>query len=715
MTPPIVSLSHHEILLLLIQLSLLLLSARLLGVLFQKVGQPSVVGEILAGILLGPSCLGALSPTLAHWVIPQTSAQSHLLEVVSLLGVMFLLLLTGLEIDFRLIKRHIRSAFGIATGGLLLPLVMGYGLGMSLPNDMMGEVGHRTAFALFLAICMSISALPVIAKVLMELKMTRLSLGQLIIAAAMIDDAVGWILLSVVVGLVRGSSDGGSPLLSALFSVVILVGTSMSIGRWGVSKLLDLITEKMNGQGMMLSAIVVLMFGWGAFSHALHLEPMLGAFMLGIVLSFMPRLESGVVHTLEDVALRVFAPIFFSLAGLKVELGALLNPRLALLATVALAIAVVCKIAGVYIGARVIGGVSHWSALFYGAGLNARGSMGIVVATIGLSLGILSPAMFTIIVLIAIVTSLMAPAALRMAMSRITLEHDELERLRREELDKNALLSNIDRVLVPLRFRAARREMTNPRLEASILEKVSHSRQLSITLLTAVSKTEELVANEFLDEIAMMFPYHKVSKRVVITEEPGDAILDEAKKGFDLILMGTPENTAGSSTFVFTPLIDYVTRLAPCPVLLVQGKRFDLAGAPSRILVPTNGSLASRRAAEVGFSLAQRDNGKVYVLKVVESGHEYQNEELLERQVTFGSEIVEDLKGMGDLFGVQTTGEVQVGRDPEKVIIEAAESKKIDLIVLGTNVRAGSEKLYLGPRVERILHHAPCSVLVVNG
>jgi len=499
-----------------------------------------------------------------------------------------------------------------------------------------------------------------------------------------------------------------------LTSVVVLVGVSMTLGRWLVGTLLDLINQKMAGQGMMLSTIVVLMFAWGAFSHSLHLEPMLGAFMLGVVLSFMPRLESGAVHTLEDIALRIFAPIFFSLAGLKVDLGSLLNPRLAAIAALVLATAVVCKVVGVYIGARLIGRLSHWSALFYGSGLNARGSMEIVVATIGLSLGILSPPMFTIIVMIAIVTSLMAPAALRMTLRRITLEDEEVERLRREELSKDGLLSTVDRVLVPLRYREGH-ALGNAKMEASILERVVKSRELSLTLMTVVPKSKELQAASFLEEASLLFQSHKVSKKVVVDHQPGDAILDEARKGYDLVLMGTPENSIRSSTFVFTPLIDYVARLSPCPVLLVQGQHRKSDLIANRILVPTNGSMASRRAAEVGFSLAQEKEGRVFLLKVVEAGKDYHSEQLLERQIGFGSELVEELQEMGGLMGVRTVGEVQVGRDPEKVIIETAESNNIDLIVLGTSVRSGSERLYLGPRVERILHHAPCPVLVVNG
>ena len=161
MQQPFTAAPHHDILTLMVQLSILLFTARLLGELSQRLGQPTVVGEILAGILLGPSFLSQLIPAVGTWLIPQTPVQGYLLETVSLLGVMFLLIVTGLEIDVDLLRKQARPALGAATGGLILPLAMGFALGLLLPDNLLADTQQRFVFALFLATSMSISAIPV--------------------------------------------------------------------------------------------------------------------------------------------------------------------------------------------------------------------------------------------------------------------------------------------------------------------------------------------------------------------------------------------------------------------------------------------------------------------------------------------------------------------------------------------------------------------------
>ncbi len=201
--------SHHEVLVLLVQVALLLFAARALGEVAQRLGQPAVVGEILAGIVLGPSLLSGFFPLLGEWIVPHTPTQGYLLEVVALFGAMFLLLVTGLETDLGLIRRQARTALGASLGGIVVPFATGYALGAWIPDVLLADPDRRMVFALFLATAMSISAIPVIAKVLMDLKLMRRDVGQTIIAAGMTDDAVGWMLLSVVTGLARSGEVTG--------------------------------------------------------------------------------------------------------------------------------------------------------------------------------------------------------------------------------------------------------------------------------------------------------------------------------------------------------------------------------------------------------------------------------------------------------------------------------------------------------------------------
>jgi len=407
---------HGDVLKLLLQLAVLLGTAGLFAYVCQRLGQPSVVGELLAGIVLGPSCLSALFPPLREALLPQTPQQGYLLETVSLLGALFLLLVTGMQTDLAMIRRQARVAIGVAIGGLLLPLVSGYALGELMPDRMLAPGGHRVVFSLFVATAMSISAIPVIAKVLMDLNLMRLEIGQTIVAAGMIDDTAGWILLSTVARLARGEEVSAVSVLVAAGSIVGFVLFSFTIGASLVRRALEVVRTE-NGDHV-LTLIVTLTFAWAMLTHSLRLEPVLGAFVMGILFGRLPQLGEEPRRQLMSITMGIFAPIFFAVAGLKVNALALLEPEVARMAFVVIAVAIACKVAGTYAGARLIGRRDHWTALALGAAMNARGAMEIIVATIGLSLGILTQEMFSIIVVMAMTTSLMAPTALRWALRR---------------------------------------------------------------------------------------------------------------------------------------------------------------------------------------------------------------------------------------------------------------------------------------------------------
>ena len=280
---PFTAATHHDILVLLVQLGALLVTARLLGELSSKLGLPPVIGEILAGIFLGPSLLSGLFPPLAQWLVPQTPVQWALLDVVALLGAMFLLLLTGLETDLALIRRHARTAVGVSLGGILTTFASGFVLGMYIPDSLLGAPHQRPVFALFMATAMSISAIPVIAKVLMDLQLMRRDIGQTIIAAGMSDDTIGWILLSVVAGLAGGMGLSGVHVLKAIGFVSIFMIVSFTAGRWLAKRVLALVQDRLSSPYRLLTFVVLFMLAWGAFSQALGLEAVLGAFVIGVI------------------------------------------------------------------------------------------------------------------------------------------------------------------------------------------------------------------------------------------------------------------------------------------------------------------------------------------------------------------------------------------------------------------------------------------------
>lgn len=713
MVQPFSAPSHHDVLVLLVQLSILLFTARLLGALAQRFGQPTVIGEIGAGILLGPSFLSGLVPALGGWIVPQTPTQGYLLETVSLIGVLFLLLITGLETDLPLIRRQARSALGVAAGGLIVPLLMGFGLGWVLPDSLLVDVERRFIFAAFLATALAISAIPVLAKVLMDLNLTRRNIGQTVIAAAMIDDTTGWILLSVVVGLASGASLSFLGVVQSVVVVLAFIGLTLTLGRRLVRWLFRFVQNEIEGRAKFLSLSVLLMFVWGAIAQEIGLEALLGAFVIGIVLGQMPALPSETVHTLEDVTLAIFAPMFFAVAGLKVNIATLLTPELLFITLVLILVATLSKLLGVYVGARYLAGIDHWTAIFYGAGLNARGSMGIIIATIGLTLGMLSQAMFSMIVLMSVVTSLIAPFILRYALPNIPIDVEEVERLKREASARENVIQNVRRVLLPLRPRPD--AGTVQTVEVVLLARLAkHKSDLQTTLMTVSSVAQRDESTRALNQMAGAFSGLSVGKRVAVGEAADEAILNEARRGYELMLVGASEGIT-STDVLFTPIVDYLVRLAPCPVVVVRAPNVAPDWKPSRILIPTNGSNASLRAAELAYGLATEGDETLFFLRVVEYAEPSPTDvsgTLVLRQMKTAWQSVDELMALGN-GRVTTERQVLVGKAPEEEILHYAEAQSIDLIILGTSVGAG-ERLYLGPRVERILKRATCPVLVIN-
>jgi Kef-type K+ transport system membrane component KefB len=360
MTEPFTSAPHHDVLLLLVQITLLLFAARAMGEVARRLGQPSVVGEIMAGIILGPSLLSGLFPALGAWIVPHGALGGYLLEVVSLLGALLLLLITGLETDLGLIRQHARTAMGVSFGGILVTFTSGFVLGWYLPADLLAQPGqgHRLVFALFVATAMSISAIPVIAKVLMDMDLMRRDVGQTIIAAGMSDDTIGWMLLSIVAGLAghggghrRRRVPGGGE-RGAVHGGELHAGTLAGEARAGLRAGRGAQPRPPGHAGDRPDVRLGRRdAGAGAGGGARRLRD-------GHPLRPDAAPPGGRAPQADHHLAGVFTPIFFAVAGLKVNARALLEPQLLLIALLVIAVASGGKIVGTYLGARLIGGAT---------------------------------------------------------------------------------------------------------------------------------------------------------------------------------------------------------------------------------------------------------------------------------------------------------------------------------------------------------------------
>ncbi|MBF8194283.1 cation:proton antiporter [Nonomuraea sp. K274] len=424
-TDPVPPIAPGVLLIFLLQVGLLLLVALVLGRVATRFGMPALVGELGTGVLLGPSLLGHVAPEAADWLLPRDAAQFHLLDAVGQLGVLLLVGITGMHVDLDLIKRKGATAVRISVAGLVVPLLCGVAAGMLLPASLVGAQGDRTVFALFLGVALCVSAIPVIAKTLMDMNLLHREVGQLTLAAGTIDDVFGWLMLSVVSAMATTGLRAGSVAVS-LIGLAVFVALAVTVGRRAVGLLLRPVARA-ESSGPAVAAVVVMLLGGAAVTHAVGLEAVFGAFVLGILIGRAPGFDLARLAPLRTVVLAVLAPIFFATAGLRMDLTALRDPVILLAALAVVAIAIAGKFVGAFAGA-LSSRLTSWEALALGAGMNARGVIEVIVAMVGLRLGVLNTAGYTILILVAVITSLMAPPLLRLAMTRVADRPGERER-----------------------------------------------------------------------------------------------------------------------------------------------------------------------------------------------------------------------------------------------------------------------------------------------
>src|SRR3984885_4300497 len=366
--------TEHDTLVFLLSLAAMLASARVLGELARWLSMPLVAGEIAAGIALGPTALGRVAPNAQRWLFPNGAAQS-MIGGYSTVAVVLLLVVVGLEVDLGVLRSRGRSAALTGLLGMVLPFASGVALGVWLPDSDLLDPARRTTVALLLGVALSISALPVIAKTLLDLGLFKSDVGLMVMAAAMIDDVVGWLVVSLLLGSVGGAALEGGPLvrtlrLGAIFAVAMLAAGRRLLG--GVFARLQ--RGGAVGPGRVLSAVVVFALLGATGARALGLHAVFGGFVAGLAVGGSAKVNARTRAVVEDFVSHVFAPVFFAAIGLRVDFAAALD--LPLCAAV-FALAAVPKIVGCALGAR-LGGLKWREATAVGFGMNARGAMGVI-------------------------------------------------------------------------------------------------------------------------------------------------------------------------------------------------------------------------------------------------------------------------------------------------------------------------------------------------
>jgi Kef-type K+ transport system membrane component KefB len=396
--------------LLLLQLIVIVSVARLFGALFRRFGQPAVLGEIVAGIVLGPSLLGATAPRLFGFLFQPSSLA--ILKLLAEIGVVLFLFAVGLELDLGRLRHEAETAVVVSHASIVVPYFLGVVLSLFLYRQLAPAGVTFLAFALFMGIAMSITAFPVLARILTERRLAGTSLGSTAITCAAVDDVTAWSLLAVVVAV--ANSRGLLAAAVTIFLVLVFIAAMV----WGVRPLLGRLfappgSGSVPGKTAMASAMILLLAS-ALTTQAIGIQALFGAFLAGAVMPRGAKLRGALTRRLEKASSLFLLPVFFALTGLRTEIGLLNDARSWLLCAVIVVVATAGKLGGSMLAARLtrLGWIDSFAL---GALLNTRGLMELIALNVGYELGILSPRIFAMMVLMALATTLATGPLLSLA------------------------------------------------------------------------------------------------------------------------------------------------------------------------------------------------------------------------------------------------------------------------------------------------------------
>lgn len=400
---------QHPLTILLLQIAVIITAAKLLGSLFKRIGQPAVIGEIAAGILLGPSLLGWLAPDTMAFLFPTSSLGT--LQLLSQIGLILFMFIIGLEVDMDVFKTKATQGIVIGHISIVFPYFLGVILAWFLYSEYAPANTPFVAYGLFMGIATSITAFPVLARILRERKMTKTPVGSLAILCAAINDITGWFLLAIVITIAKAGNIPAA-LMGIVWSLIYVVSMFAF-----VKPLLKKLSDKRFTDGksdITFTGIVFFMLIASSFiAEAIGIHALFGAFMAGVIMPTSSSVRHVFTEKVEDVSVTLLLPLFFAYTGLRTQIGVLNQGHLWLLCVEVIGIAVIGKFVGSTLAAKLVG--QNWKdSLTIGALMNTRGLMELIVLNIGYELGILTTEIFTIMVLMALITTLMTGPALNM-------------------------------------------------------------------------------------------------------------------------------------------------------------------------------------------------------------------------------------------------------------------------------------------------------------
>ncbi len=705
----------HAAILVLVQVLVIIGLSRLMGLGCKLVKQPLVIGEIIAGIMLGPSLLGLIAPDLATALFPATTIP--FLEVLSEIGLIFFMFLIGLELDPKYLKGNLDIAILTSHVSILVPFSLGSILALLLYPLVSNSAVSFTAFALFLGAAMSITAFPVLARIITENNLQGTRLGTLALTCAAVDDVTAWCLLAlaIAVGKASISPAGTNSMTGVIFTVVealLYIGFMMTVGRWFLQKL-----SAHYNRTERLSQVVVTSIYMGVIASALITELIgihliFGAFLLGAVMPKNPGLVRDLAEKTEDFVLSVLLPVFFAYSGIRTQIGLLNSPQLWLLCGVVVAIAIIGKYVGTYVAARVCG-ISEREASALGWLMNTRGLTELIVLNIGLSLGVISPLLFTMLVIMALVTTIMTSPLLEWTYPKNLIRLDILEPETTTET-ANTILKPSYRILVPV---------ANPTTQKGLLKLAvslaGNSPQIAVVHPLCLIELEEnymfestpIEADRLIQERRyrleeliqtleppetrqMVHPIIRIANDVARTTTE-IAKLDLA----NIILMGW--HRPAFSTNRLGGRVGQILSTAQTDVAVFVDRGREKIG---KILVPYSGNSHDDLGLEIALRLMVHDNTRSLIVFRVVQGEEIGKE--------FSYEFRTLMEQLPQKIRDRITIEVVEAPDPIQAVV--AKSAYVDLTIAGTSRAWGIERQTLGRYTDQLAIECHSSLLITR-
>jgi Kef-type K+ transport system membrane component KefB/nucleotide-binding universal stress UspA family protein len=712
--------ADHTLALFAAELILLLLTGRLLGEAMNRFGQPALFGQLIAGIVLGPSVFGLVWPQAHHLIFPSdTKTLKTMIDAISQIGILLLLLLTGMETNLALVRRRKRAVIASSLSGIAVPFALGVAAAYALPTGAIPMHENRLVTALFLGTALSISSVKIVAMVLIDIGAMRRDLGQLILATAILDDTIAWIIIAVIAGIAAHGTVDLPTIGASLAGTALFLAFSLTVGQRLVARIIVWVNDHMTIDVPVITAIIVIMLMMALTTELIGVHTALGAFIAGILIGKSPILTEQIENQVRGFVFAFFSPVFFAVAGLGMDLRTLADPALALFTVGIIVVASVGKFSGALLGGK-LGGLTMRESLALGVGLNARGSTEVIIASIGLAMGALSNQLYTMIVAMAVVTTMVMPPMLRWVMGHVPLGDDETRRLEKEEAEALEHLPKMERALVYAD------DSPNGRLAQRLAGLFAARQQVLTTVLKPKANGAESADEETRGEGTRGDPLAEAAQTALtgnetkpaveqlVIERPGDdedAIEREIERGYDIAFVGIDRPIAESQLRFEERLQKLVNAFeGPVAIAINGAGAAGPADVPLDILLPAAGTQDARLATEIALSLAGATKGNVTALHVFDP--QADTAILRGRGRRAGMSVLVDVHRAGKRADVPVKGLTATNIRPESEIRRALRGGRFDLVVLGTSLRHGETK-FLGPRTAGLLRVIRTPVLLI--